>query len=329
MSMLVAYASKHGSTQGIAERIAEKLTAVGQKAVASPVKAVGDLAGIDAFVVGSAAYHGHWQKEAAEFVRGNRAVLADRPVWLFSSGPLGTEATDAKGRDLREAAEPKEIAEFREAIRPRDHRVFFGALIPPRSRSPSGRSGSCPPLARCSPKATFPTGPRSRRGPRASPTRCRNCTRADAEAPEGRSDGRARSQPTPVRSLGVLHAARGESDDRPVRWSHAHRPGSAERPPHQHTRPPVRIPGRSLLRLRRRCDRLGAEPAGRRTGRAATRPEPGDLPGSRGARRGARPGRGRVCERMGWRARSFFAALPDPADHPVLRIEPMGSPSRG
>jgi deazaflavin-dependent oxidoreductase (nitroreductase family) len=34
-------------------------------------------------------------------------------------------------------------------------------------------------------------------------------------------------------------------------------------------------------------------------------------------------------ERMGWRARSFFAALPDPADHPVLRIEPMGSPSRG
>lgn len=130
MSMLVAYASKHGSTQGIAERIAEKLTAVGQKAVASPVKAVGDLAGIDAFVVGSAAYHGHWQKEAAEFVRGNRAVLADRPVWLFSSGPLGTEATDAKGRDLREAAEPKEIAEFREAIRPRDHRVFFGALDP-------------------------------------------------------------------------------------------------------------------------------------------------------------------------------------------------------
>jgi len=27
-------------------------------------------------------------------------------------------------------------------------------------------------------------------------------------------------------------------------------------------------------------------------------------------------------ERMGWRAREFFAALPDPADHPVFRIEP-------
>ena len=53
-----------------------------------------------------------------------------RPVWLFSSGPLGTETADAKGRDLTVVTEPKEIAEFREAISPRGHRVFFGALDP-------------------------------------------------------------------------------------------------------------------------------------------------------------------------------------------------------
>ena len=52
------------------------------------------------------------------------------PVWLFSSGPLGTEATDAKGRDLTAVTEPGEIAEFREAIHTRGHRVFFGALDP-------------------------------------------------------------------------------------------------------------------------------------------------------------------------------------------------------
>jgi menaquinone-dependent protoporphyrinogen oxidase len=130
VSMLVAYASKHGSTQEIAERIAEKLNAAGQQSEPRPVKAVSDLTGHDAFVIGSAVYNAHWQKEATEFVRRNRAVLADRPVWLFSSGSLGTKGTDAKGRDLREAAEPKEITEFREAIRPRDHRVFFGALDP-------------------------------------------------------------------------------------------------------------------------------------------------------------------------------------------------------
>jgi hypothetical protein len=45
-----------------------------------------------------------------------------------SSGPLGTAVTDVHGHDLREAAVPKQIAELTSAIKPRDHRVFFGAL---------------------------------------------------------------------------------------------------------------------------------------------------------------------------------------------------------
>ena len=130
MLILVVYASKHGATQGIAERIAAKLGEAGQEAEARPVEAVDHLIGYDAFVVGSAVYAAHWQKEASAFVRRNRAVLASRPVWLFSSGPLGTEAADAQGRDLTVAAEPKEIAEFEGAIRPKGHRVFFGALDP-------------------------------------------------------------------------------------------------------------------------------------------------------------------------------------------------------
>jgi menaquinone-dependent protoporphyrinogen oxidase len=130
MSTLVVYASKHGATQGIAKRIAARLRQAGQQAQARPVAAVDHLAGYDAFVVGSAVYAAHWQKEAAAFVQRNRTVLATKPVWLFSSGPLGTEATDAKGRDLTVAAEPKEIAEFEAAIGPKGHRVFFGALDP-------------------------------------------------------------------------------------------------------------------------------------------------------------------------------------------------------
>jgi menaquinone-dependent protoporphyrinogen oxidase len=133
MPTLVVYASKHGATQGIAERIAEKLREAGLKAEARQAAAAGgDLTGWDAFVIGSAVYVGHWQKDAAHFVRRNRAILASRPVWLFSSGPLGTEATDAQGRDLTVTAAPKEIAEFRALIAPRDHRVFFGTLDPGR-----------------------------------------------------------------------------------------------------------------------------------------------------------------------------------------------------
>lgn len=130
MTILVTYASKHGSTQGIAERIARKLRQLGQDAVVLPIEAVGDVeaSAYDAFVIGSAAYYFHWMKEATHFVRRNRDALAQRPIWLFSSGPLGTEDKDAQGRDVRETLEPKEFAELREAIHPRDARIFFGAL---------------------------------------------------------------------------------------------------------------------------------------------------------------------------------------------------------
>src|SRR5438105_3115092 len=121
MTILVAYASKHGSTQGIAERIAEKLRQLGKEALARPVEAVEDPGSYEALVIGSAIYYGSWLKEATEWVHRNQAVLAKLPTWLFSVGPLGTEVKDAE-------QQPKEMAEFRQAIRPREQRVFFGAL---------------------------------------------------------------------------------------------------------------------------------------------------------------------------------------------------------
>jgi menaquinone-dependent protoporphyrinogen oxidase len=132
MMILVAYASRHGATGEIAERIAQGLRAAGQPADARPVQEAGDLADYEGFVVGSAVYSTHWLKDATAFVRRNRDLLAQRPVWLFSSGPLGAEATDAKGVDLRAAFEPREIREFQVAIHPRDHRIFLGALDPGR-----------------------------------------------------------------------------------------------------------------------------------------------------------------------------------------------------
>ena len=91
---------------------------------------VHDPGGYDAVVLGSAIHGGAWLPAAAEFMRRNAAALARRPVWLFSSGPLGTAATDAQGRDLLVASEPKEFAAFKETITPRGLRVFFGALDP-------------------------------------------------------------------------------------------------------------------------------------------------------------------------------------------------------
>lgn len=121
MRVLVAYASKHGSTREIAERIAEKLRQLGKPAEARAVEEAAEVGSYDAFVIGSAVYYGSWLKEATEWVHRHQAVLAGRPVWLFSVGPLGTEVKDTE-------PQPKEMAQFQQAIHPRDQRIFFGAL---------------------------------------------------------------------------------------------------------------------------------------------------------------------------------------------------------
>jgi menaquinone-dependent protoporphyrinogen oxidase len=127
MTILVAYSSKYGATQQIAERIAEVLAASGVHPEARAMKTVEDASAYEAFVLGSAVYIGSWMSDARAFVRRHRDVLAARPVWLFSSGPLGTEATDAEGHDVRDAAQPKQLAEMQQMLQPRDHHVFFGA----------------------------------------------------------------------------------------------------------------------------------------------------------------------------------------------------------
>ncbi|MGD9958896.1 flavodoxin domain-containing protein [Nocardioides sp.] len=148
MRILVTHASKHGATAGIAQRIGDNLRSAGHRVDVCAVGDVDDVASYDAFVVGSALYLGRWMRSASSFVRGAQEVLATRPVWLFSSGPLGDEVVDEHGADLRTVTRPRELLDLQEAVRPRDHRVFFGALDPSRltfaersmRRLPAGRA---------------------------------------------------------------------------------------------------------------------------------------------------------------------------------------------
>lgn len=130
MEVLVAYASRHGATAGIADRLAERIREGGMTADCVEVGDVKDPGRYDAYVIGSAAYMFHWLKEASSFVERNREILADRPVWLFSSGPLGTDLVDEEGNDVLEASRPKEFEELEAVIRPVDEHVFFGAWDP-------------------------------------------------------------------------------------------------------------------------------------------------------------------------------------------------------
>ena len=56
MKVLVAYATRHGATAGIASRIADSLTASGHDASAVPVENLTDIDGYQAVVLGSAAF---------------------------------------------------------------------------------------------------------------------------------------------------------------------------------------------------------------------------------------------------------------------------------
>jgi menaquinone-dependent protoporphyrinogen oxidase len=130
MNVLVTYATRHGATAGIASRIADSLIAAGHDARAVPVEDVTDLDGYQAVVLGSAAYMFHWLKPAVRFARHHHAELAARPVWLFSSGPIGGDQVDAQGQDVRISTRPKEWDELVPLICPRGEAVFFGAYDP-------------------------------------------------------------------------------------------------------------------------------------------------------------------------------------------------------
>ncbi|GLW50324.1 flavodoxin [Streptomyces sp. NBRC 14336] len=93
-NVLVAYGSTNGSTAEIAETVAAVLRKEGCTTEALPASAVVRLTDYDAVVVGGGLYAGRWHKDARRFLRRHRAELDDRPLWLFSSGPLDPSASE-------------------------------------------------------------------------------------------------------------------------------------------------------------------------------------------------------------------------------------------
>lgn len=123
--VLVAYGTKYGATAGIAEKIGQVLRAAGLTVDVKPAGQAGDPAAYDAVVLGSAVYIGRWRKEAARYLKTHEAALAQRPVWLFNSGPLG------QGNAAEQAGElgfPKSLRPIADRIAVRDVAVFFGAV---------------------------------------------------------------------------------------------------------------------------------------------------------------------------------------------------------
>ncbi len=89
-SVLVAYASRFGSTQEVAEAITTALRDAGMEVELQPMQEVQRLDGYDAVVLGAALYNARWHQDAHQFLTKHQAVLKQRPVAVFSLGPMGT-----------------------------------------------------------------------------------------------------------------------------------------------------------------------------------------------------------------------------------------------
>jgi menaquinone-dependent protoporphyrinogen oxidase len=121
VNILVAAASKHGSTWGIAQAIARELGRQGASVSLMHVEDVTSLDGYDALVIGSGVYMQRWLSAGRTFVDQVEVELDGLPVWLFSSGPLGE-------RDEISAIDPAFVANLVAQTHARQHMVFAGRL---------------------------------------------------------------------------------------------------------------------------------------------------------------------------------------------------------
>ena len=81
--ILVTYASKAGSTVGVAEAIGKTLAEGGAQVDVLPMQEVKDLDAYRAVVAGSAIRNRKWLPEAMQFVRTHQAILARKPFATF------------------------------------------------------------------------------------------------------------------------------------------------------------------------------------------------------------------------------------------------------
>jgi menaquinone-dependent protoporphyrinogen oxidase len=123
MKVLVATESRHGATDEIAETIADVLRRYGHDVEVHRPDDVASAAPYDAFVLGSAIYMNAWLAPARRFVESHHELLATRPTWLFSSGPLARPSGDP-------VETPPEVERLSTLVGARDHHLFGGRLDP-------------------------------------------------------------------------------------------------------------------------------------------------------------------------------------------------------
>jgi len=131
-SVLIAYASRYGSTREVAEAVAAALRESGLEVECRLMREVRSLQGYRAVVLGTAIYMFHLHKDARRFLSRQRQALADRPVAIFAMGPLNNDEKEWQG--VREQVD-KDLAQF-PWFTPIALEIFGGVFDPAKLRFP-------------------------------------------------------------------------------------------------------------------------------------------------------------------------------------------------
>jgi menaquinone-dependent protoporphyrinogen oxidase len=127
MPILITYATSRGSTQEVAECIAQRLHEDGFAVDCRPVDRVYSVDKYSAVILGSALQHDHWLLDALKFLDVEAMDLRKRPVWTFSVGmaPVATPRWMSKRMVKKEENNVAGLVKKR-LPHVKEHRLFAG-----------------------------------------------------------------------------------------------------------------------------------------------------------------------------------------------------------
>jgi menaquinone-dependent protoporphyrinogen oxidase len=125
-SILVAYATRAGSTQEVAEEIAKNLRKSGLEVDVQPAKKVRSLDAYKAVVLGAPLYMFHWHKDALKFLARHQQMIEQRNLAIFALGPMNRDEKEMK--ECREQLD-KELEKF-PWLTPLEIELFVGRYAP-------------------------------------------------------------------------------------------------------------------------------------------------------------------------------------------------------
>ena len=138
-TILVTYATRYGSTQEVAEKIADILRESGAAVDVQPARQVKTLHGYRAVVLGTPLYIGSWLKDASRFLKRHQADLEKLPVAIFSLGPTHGDNAIATVRPQMD----KELAKY-PWLKSVSTKLFGGQYDPDKLRFPDTLLGKLP-----------------------------------------------------------------------------------------------------------------------------------------------------------------------------------------